>query len=117
MEGAALGVCVLVVGRGDAELGPGIGGSGSTAVCVFIEPLAMISAMTNPTTSRTAAAAAIHSQRGDFGPSDGGGESRAVGVPSGGGWSYCQYGGNCWVGFGWLEVGAHCVGGAPYAGA
>ena len=106
-------MCVLVVGAAGAELGAGIGGNGSTAVCVFIVPLAMISAMTSPTTSSTAAAAAIHNQRGDLGPSGGGAVSRVVGVPSGGGWSYCQYGGNCWVGFGWFEVGAHWGGGPP----
>ena len=108
-------MCVLVVGG--AELDPGIGGNGSTAVCVFIVPLAMIKAITSPTTSSTAAAAAIHNQRGDLGPSGGGAVSRVVGVSSGGDWSCCQYGGNCWVGFGWFEVGAHWVGGPLWVGA
>ena len=51
-------------------------GNGATAVWVFIVPFAMISAMTSPTTSSTAAPAAIHNQRGDLGPSGGGGASR-----------------------------------------
>ena len=70
-----------MVGGVGVELRPGIGGNGSTAVCVFTAPLAIIRAMTSPTTSSTAAAAAIHNQRGDLGPSGGGVVSRSGGIP------------------------------------
>ena len=54
-----------VVGTGVCELG--IAGSGATAVCFLAVPLAITSAMTSAVTSTTAAAAAIHNQRGAFG--------------------------------------------------
>ena len=65
-----LGADALADGEGDAgvvdagfdELG--IAGSGGTSVCFLAVPLAITRAMTNAATSSTAAAAAIHSQRG-----------------------------------------------------
>ena len=51
-----------VVGAGLGELG--IDGSAGTAVCFLAAPLAITRAMTSATTNTTAAAAAIHSQRG-----------------------------------------------------
>jgi hypothetical protein len=53
---------VGVVGTGFDELG-----SGGTAVCFLAVPLAITRAMTSAATSSTAAAAAIHNQRGAFG--------------------------------------------------
>jgi membrane peptidoglycan carboxypeptidase len=59
---------VDVVGAEFCELG--IAGSAGTAVCLPAVPFAMTNAMTNAVTSTTAAAAAIHSQRGAFGRPD-----------------------------------------------
>ncbi|MEI6254323.1 MAG: hypothetical protein WCP30_16120 [Mycobacteriaceae bacterium] len=61
--------------------------------------LTITKANTRPATRSTAAMAAIHNQRGDFGGCGGGGGG-AVGYP----WPVCQTGGNCSVG---------CVIGAP----
>ncbi|MCF2135556.1 hypothetical protein KQH55_15965, partial [Mycetohabitans sp. B3] len=70
--GLLLGVGeVRVVGGAIVELGPAIGGSGSRAVWFLTEMFAITSAMTKPMTRTTAAPAAIHSQRGVFGPSGG----------------------------------------------
>ena len=60
-------------GVGNSELGSGMGGNGGTAVCFLIASLARASAITRATTRNTAAPAAIHNQRGDFGPPGGGG--------------------------------------------
>ena len=60
------GVRCVVVGVGEVTLGSGIDGNGATTVCC-LELLTITSAMTNPTTTSTATAATIHSQRGDFG--------------------------------------------------
>jgi hypothetical protein len=57
-----------VVGTGFCELG--IAGSGGTAVCLLVVPLATTRAMTSAVTSTTAAAAAIHNQRGALGRLD-----------------------------------------------
>src|SRR5882757_9207244 len=65
-----------VVGRGVVvgvvKLGSVIDGSGATTVC-WRELLTMTSAITSPITIRTEIPATNHSQRGDFGPSGGGG--------------------------------------------
>ncbi len=50
----------------------GVDGSAGTAVCFRAVPLAITNAMSNAVTSSTAAAAAIHSQRGAFGLSGSG---------------------------------------------
>ncbi|GAB7143721.1 hypothetical protein LRC484719_23110 [Mycobacterium riyadhense] len=103
--GAALGEGgVLVVVESD-ELGPGIGGNGSTAVWFLTEMFAITNAMTKPTTRSTAAPAANHNQRGVFGSRGGCGPSG--GIEPDDAWSWCQYWGNRWVGFGSLDPGAH----------
>jgi hypothetical protein len=61
-----------VVGVGRVELGSVSDGSGATTVSC-LELFTITSAMTRPITVRTATAATIHSQRGDFGPSGSGG--------------------------------------------
>ncbi|EUA02100.1 hypothetical protein I547_4166 [Mycobacterium kansasii 824] len=50
----------------------GIGGRGSTAVWFLTDMFAITNAMTNPTTSRTAAPAATHNHRGVLGSCGGG---------------------------------------------
>ena len=67
-----IGVRDVVVGVGMVEVGSGSDGSGATTVSCF-ELFTITSAMTRPMTVRTAIAATNHSQRGDFGPSGGGG--------------------------------------------
>ena len=74
-----------LVGAGLDELG--IAGSGDTAVCFPAVPLAITRAMTSAATSSTAAAAAIHNQRGAFGRP---GAGSCVDW-SGGGWPCSQY--------------------------
>lgn len=74
-------LCVDVVGV--SGLGSGMAGNGGTAVCVLIASLASTSAITRATTSSTAAPAAIHSQRGDFGSPGGGAMPGACGSPPG----------------------------------
>jgi hypothetical protein len=105
----------LVVTRGGAvELDGGMAGNGTTVVCFLAEPLAITSAMTSATTSSNAAPAAIHNQRGDFGPS-GGGTVSGGGSP--GAWPCCQYRGSGRVGFDSVRFGPRAeryVG--PYAG-
>ena len=66
-------------------LGSGIDGSGATTVRC-LELLTITSAMTSPTTTSTATAATIHSQRGDFG---GSGVAAAGGSPGGYCGPYC----------------------------
>lgn len=61
---------VDVVDAGFCELG--IAGNGGTAVCLLAVPLAITRAMTSAVTSTTAAAAAIHNQRGALGRPGGG---------------------------------------------
>ena len=61
-----------VVGVGVVKLGSVIDGSGATTVC-WRELLTITSAITSPITIRTEIPATNHSQRGDFGPSGGGG--------------------------------------------
>lgn len=56
---------VDVAGAEFCELG--LAGNAGTAVCLPAVPFAITKAMTNAVTSTTAAAAAIHSQRGAFG--------------------------------------------------
>jgi hypothetical protein len=68
-------------------------GDGATTVESLEEPITITRARTSPITSTVAAAAAIHSQRGDFG--GGGGGGGAGGYPAPGG----QYAGNCSVGW------------------
>src|SRR3954467_9295519 len=74
-----------VVGEGVREVdvdGSGIGGGATTVSC--FELLTTTRAITRPTTSNTATAAAAHSHRGDLGfcgPSGG--------SPGGYGWPYC----------------------------
>src|SRR6185312_895445 len=75
----------VVVGVGSVEVGSDSDGSGATTVSCF-ELFTITSAMTRPMTVSTAIAATIHSQRGDFGPSGGGG---CGGSPGG----YCE---PCW---------------------
>jgi len=116
--GAAVGEDgALCDGVGVAELGPGMAGNGGTAVWVLIAPLASTSAMDSPTASSTAVPAAIHNQRGDFGPSGGGGVSPPGGGPPAGGWSCCQYGGKGVVGLVSFRPGVHCGAYPPYLGA
>src|ERR1700676_825958 len=66
------GVRDVVVGVGIAELGSDNDGSGARTVC-WRELLTITSAITRPITRRTAIAATTHSQRGELGPSGGGG--------------------------------------------
>ncbi|HEY2449123.1 MAG TPA: hypothetical protein VGI49_09930, partial [Mycobacterium sp.] len=79
-----VGADALADGDGDAGVddggfdGLGTAGSAGTAFCFLAVPLASTSAMTSAETSSTAAAAAIHNQRGAFG---------RRGVGSSGGWS------------------------------
>jgi hypothetical protein len=62
-----VGADVVADGEGDAGLDElGIAGSGATAVCFLAVPLAMTRAITSAATTSTAAAAAIHNQRGAF---------------------------------------------------
>jgi hypothetical protein len=71
------------------------------------DPFAITSATSNAMTTNTAAPAAIHNQRGDFGPC-GGGAAPGISPGGGPGWSCCQYcGGNCLVGFVSFGFGAH----------
>ena len=72
----------VVVGVGRVEVGSVSDGSGATTVSCF-ELLTITNAMTRPMTVSTAIAATIQSQRGDFGPSGGGG---CGGSPGG----YCE---------------------------
>jgi hypothetical protein len=65
-DALAEGEGIDVVGTGFCELA----GSGGTAVCFLAVPLAITRAMASAVTSTTAAAAAIHSQRGAFGRPD-----------------------------------------------
>src|ERR1700730_3836347 len=73
LDSVLVGADVPADGGGDAgaddggfdELG--IAGSAGTALCFLAVPLAITSAMTRAETSSTAAAAAIHNQRGAFG--------------------------------------------------
>src|SRR3954451_12814718 len=62
----------VVVGVGLGGLGSVSDGSGATTVSCF-ELFTITSAMIRPMTVSTAIAATIHSQRGDLGPSGGGG--------------------------------------------
>ena len=66
-------VVVVGVGRDVVAVGSGADGRGATTVDSFEEPMTITRAITSPTTSSTAIAAAIHSQRGDLGVAAGGG--------------------------------------------
>ena len=68
-----VGTRVVVVGRGRVVLDGDIDGRGATTVDSLDEPITITNAITRPTTSNTATAAAIHNQRGDLGGSGGGG--------------------------------------------
>ncbi|OCB30089.1 hypothetical protein A9X02_27050, partial [Mycobacterium malmoense] len=64
---------VRVDGVGMVGVVSGMAGNGGTAVCVLIASFTSTRATTNATTSKTAAPATIHSQRGGgFGPRGGG---------------------------------------------
>jgi hypothetical protein len=78
LDSVLLGAAVPADGEGEVGAddggfdGLGIAGSGETAVCLPAVPLAITKAMTSAATSNTAAAAAIHNQRGAFGRRGGG---------------------------------------------
>jgi hypothetical protein len=118
-DGGALVLGDALVVGGDFE--PGIAGNGGTAVSFFADPLAITRAMTSATTSKTAAPAAIHNQRGGFDCLGGDPPCRGS---AGGNWPYChsgeewpcsQYWGNRSVGA--VAFGSRCGGTAdPYVG-
>jgi hypothetical protein len=96
-----------IVGDGDRE----------TVLDFFVDPLAITSVMTNPTTSSTVTPAKIHSHPGGRGGSGGPPSPPSDGPPdggwTGGGWPGDQYPGvDCPVGLG-LYAGGYP---APYIG-
>jgi hypothetical protein len=91
---------------GASGLGSGIAGNGGTAVWVLIASFASARAITKATTSSTAAPAAIHNQRGDFGPPGGGEAMPCECSSSDAGTSCCQYAGSRRVVFVSSVVGA-----------